>query len=259
VKPRAVIAEDEPLLAQQLKGLLARAWPELEIVAIAANGLEAVEHIARERPQVAFLDIRMPGLSGLEAAAEIADHLGANDAAPSIVFVTAHDEFALRAFELAAVDYLLKPVTEARLSQCIERLKQRIEQPVPVDSLVSQLQQVLRSESPGNAKPLSILRAGSGDTVKMIPLEEVCYFQAADKYTSVVTKDGEALIRTPLRELLPQLPAGRFAQVHRGTIVNLREVTSAVRDEAGHVTLRLRNRKETLQVSRLYADLFRQM
>src|SRR5882724_2537328 len=161
MKARAVIAEDEPLLAQQLKGLLAKAWPELDIAAIAANGIEAVELIARERPQVVFLDIRMPGLSGL-AAAEIADHLASSDAAPALVFVTAHDEFALRAFELAAVDYLLKPVTEERLARCVERLKARLERPLGVESLVSQLQQVLRNEIPGTAKPLSILRAGAG-------------------------------------------------------------------------------------------------
>jgi len=256
---RAVIAEDEPLLAQQLKSLLTKAWPALEIAGVAANGLEAVELIARAHPQVAFLDIRMPGLSGLEVAAEIADRLGRNDAAPAIVFVTAHDEFALRAFELAAVDYLLKPVTEERLARCIERLKARIERPLGVDGLVSQLQQVLKNEIPGTAKPLSILRAGTGDTVRMIPVEEVCYFQAADKYTSVVTRDGESLIRTPLKELLPQLPAERFAQVHRGTIVNMSEVAAALRDDAGRISLKLKNRRETLPVSRLYADLFRQM
>ena len=256
---RAVIAEDEPLLAQQLKALLAKAWPALEIAAIAANGIEAVELIARERPQVAFLDIRMPGLSGLEAAAEIADHLGTKDAAPALVFVTAHDEFALRAFDLAAVDYLLKPVTEERLARCIERLKARIGKPEGVDSLVSQLKVLLGKEADEKTKPLQILRAGTGETVKMIPIDEVCYFQAADKYTSVVTKDGESLIRTALKELLPQLPGDRFAQVHRGTIVNLREVSAAVRDDTGRISLKLRNRKETLQVSRLYADLFRQM
>jgi DNA-binding LytR/AlgR family response regulator len=256
---RAVIAEDEPLLAQQLESLLAKAWPALEVAGVAANGLEAVELIARGRPQVAFLDIRMPGLSGLEVAAEIADRLGKNDAAPAIVFVTAHDEFALRAFELAAVDYLLKPVTEERLARCIERLKARIDRPLGVDALVSQLQSLVKGEVPGTSKPLSILRAGSGDTVKMIPLDEVCYIQAADKYTSVVTKDGESLIRTPLKELAAQLPAGKFAQIHRGTIVNLQEVASAVRDEAGRTSLTLRSRKEMLPVSRLYADLFRQM
>jgi DNA-binding LytR/AlgR family response regulator len=259
MKPSAIIAEDEPLLAQQLKTLLARAWPELEIAALAANGLEALALIERERPQVAFLDIRMPGLTGLEVAAEIADRLGKDDAAPAIVFVTAYDEFALKAFELAAVDYLLKPVTEERLTRCIERLKSRLASPSGVDALVSQLKLIVKNEGKTTSKPLQVLRAGVGDTVKMIPVEEVCYFRADDKYTAVVTRDGEALIRMSLKELIPQLEPARFAQIHRGTIVNLGEVSAAVRDEAGRVSLKLKNRKEALQVSRLYGELFRQM
>jgi DNA-binding LytR/AlgR family response regulator len=257
--PTAILAEDEPLLAEQLKILLAQAWPELRIAAIAANGPEALALIERERPQVAFLDIRMPGLSGLEVAAEIADRLGNDEAAPAIVFVTAYDEFALQAFELAAVDYLLKPVTAERLARCVERLKAGIGRPAGVDALVSQLKFVLKSEARATARPLQTLRAGVGDTVKMIPVDEVCYFRADEKYTAVVTKDGEALIRIPIKDLLAQLPPGRFAQVHRGTIVNLDEVAAAVRDDAGRVSLRLRNRKEALPVSRIYADLFRQM
>jgi DNA-binding LytR/AlgR family response regulator len=250
---KAVIAEDEPLLAQQLKTLLGRAWPELTVVAMAGNGPAALEAIEREKPDVAFLDIRMPGMTGLEVAEEIVDRLG--ERVPALVFVTAYDEFALKAFDLAAVDYLLKPVTEERLARCIERLKQS---PHGVDILVSQLQKVLGTPEK-NKEPLRILRAGIGDSVKMIPIEEVCYFQASDKYTGVVTRDGEALIRIPLKELLPQLPAERFAQIHRGTIVNLQEVAAAVRDDAGRVSLKLRHRKETLPVSRLYADQFRQM
>jgi DNA-binding LytR/AlgR family response regulator len=252
---RAVIAEDEPLLAQQMKTLLERAWPELSVVAMAGNGPAALEAIEREQPDVAFLDIRMPGMSGLELAEELADRLG--ERVPAIVFVTAYDEFALKAFDLAAVDYLLKPVTEERLTRCVERLKQK---PPGVDALVLQLRQVLKAEASKNpVEPVRILRAGIGDTVRMIPIEEVCYFQASDKYTGVVTRDGEALIRIPLKELLAQLPPERFAQIHRGTIVNLGEVAAAVRDDAGRVSLKLRNRKETLSVSRLYADQFRQM
>lgn len=258
--PRAIIAEDEPLLAHRLKTLLASAWPELKVAGVAANGLDALALVERERPQIAFLDIRMPGLTGLEVAAELADRLGENDAAPVIVFVTAFDEFALKAFELAALDYLLKPVTDERLARCVERLKIAIGRPSGVDALVSQLKNVIVSTNVHkNEKPLSILRAGVGDTVKMIPVDEVCYFQASDKYTGVVTKDGEALVRIPLKELLAQLPPERFVQVHRGTIVNLQEVAAAVRDDAGRVSLKLRNRNEMLQVSRLYADLFRQM
>jgi DNA-binding LytR/AlgR family response regulator len=248
---KAVIAEDEPLLAAKLQELLGRAWPELALAAIAANGPAAIEAIEREAPDVAFLDIQMPGLTGLEVAEEIADRMG--ERAPAVVFVTAFDEFALKAFELAAVDYLLKPVTEERLRKCIERLKG--EKP----NLVSQVQKLVESEKKPPTTPLRILRAGAGDTVKMIPIDEVCYFQASDKYTGVVTREGESLIRVPLRELLPQLPPEHFVQVHRGTIVNLREIAAAVRDDAGRISLKLRNRKETLQVSRIYADQFRQM
>jgi len=259
MNPRAIIAEDEPLLAQQLKTLLASAWPELKVAGVAANGLDALALVERERPQIAFLDIRMPGLTGLEVAAELADRLGKDDAAPAIVFVTAYDEFALKAFDLAAVDYLLKPVTDERLARCVERLKAGIEKPTGIDALVSQLKLIVKNEARETTKPLHTLRAGAGDTVKMIPIEEVCYFQASDKYTTVVTKDGEALIRMPLKELLARLPPERFAQIHRGTIVNLQEVAAAVRDDAGRVALKLRDRKEMLPVSRLYADLFRQM
>jgi DNA-binding LytR/AlgR family response regulator len=258
-KLRAVIAEDEPLLAQQLKSLLAKAWPGLEIAGIAANGNEALQLIVRERPGVAFLDIKMPGLTGLEVAAEIADRLGEDEAAPALVFVTAHDEFALKAFELAAMDYLLKPVTEARLSRCVERLKASLQKPAGVDSLVSQLKALVESDKRQPVAPLGVLRAGAGDTVKMIPVEEVCYFRADEKYTAVVTKDGESLIRVPLKDLLAQLDPARFAQIHRGTIVNMAQVAAAVRDDAGRVSLRLKSRKETLPVSRIYADLFRQM
>jgi DNA-binding LytR/AlgR family response regulator len=200
---------------------------------------------------VAFLDIRMPGLTGLEVAAELADRV---DEVPAIVFVTAFDEFALKAFDVAAVDYLLKPVTEERLRKTVEKLKGR---KPSVEALVSQLQSVL--QRPSSSASLKVIRAGSGDTVKMIPVDEVCYFQASDKYTAVYTRDGEALIRLSIKELLEQLPAERFAQVHRGTIVNLSEVAAAVRDDAGRVSLKLRNRQETLPVSRVYAELFRQM
>jgi DNA-binding LytR/AlgR family response regulator len=255
---RAIIAEDEPLLAEHLKALLARLWPDLEVRGVAPNGEEALALIERERPQVAFLDIRMPGLGGLEVAEELADRLGADEPAPALVFVTAYDEFAVRAFELAAADYVLKPVVEERLARTIERLRARLAAPRGAADLIAQLRTVLQSTQK-SAAPLTVLRAGAGNTVKMIPVEDVCYFKATDKYTAVVTRDGEALIRLPLRELLAQLPEGRFAQVHRGTIVNLAAVEAAVRDETGRVSLKLHGRKETLPVSRVYAELFRQM
>lgn len=248
---KALIADDEPLLALGLKSALAEAWPELEIAAVVPNGLEAVQAAERLRPEVAFLDIQMPGLTGLEAASEIADRMG--EAAPAIVFVTAYDEYAAQAFEVAAVDYVLKPASAGRLAKTVARLRNR---QGGLEQLARQLR-ALGSLAP-KAAPIRQLRAGAGNAVKLIPLEEVCYFQAADKYTTVVTPGGEDLIRTPLKELAPQLP-DIFQQVHRGTIVNLDEVAAAVRDESGRVSLRLRRRKEALAVSRVYAELFKAM
>lgn len=263
MNPRALIAEDEPLLAQSLKNALALAWPELQVIALAPNGIEALRLAEAERPDVAFLDIRMPGLTGLEVAAELADRLNEGEPVPRIVFVTAYDEYALKAFELAAVDYLLKPVGAERLAKAVERLQAQLAAPkADLAELVSKLQQVVGAEAagadPGDAT-LKIIRAAVGNTVRMIPVEEVCYFQAADKYTSVVTRDAEVLIRTPLKELLAQLPQDRFRQIHRSTVVNLAEVAAAVRDDAGRLSLRLRQRKEALPVSRVYAEQFRQM
>ena len=265
MNPRALIAEDEPLLAQSLKNALALAWPELQVIALAPNGIDALRLAESERPDVAFLDIRMPGLTGLEVAAELADRLNEGEALPRFVFVTAYDEYALKAFELAAVDYLLKPVNAERLAKAVERLKAQLAAPKDdLALLVSKLQQLMGAgpahagTGPADAV-LKTIRAGVGNTVRMIPVEEVCYFQAADKYTSVVTRNAEVLIRTPLKDLLAQLPQDRFRQIHRGTVVNLAEVAAAVRDDAGRVSLRLRQRKETLPVSRVFADLFRQM
>ena len=263
--PRALIAEDEPLLAEGLKSALALAWPELQVIALAPNGIEALRLAEAERPDVVFLDIRMPGLTGLEVAAELADRLNDGDVVPRIVFVTAYDEYALKAFDLAAVDYLLKPVSGERLAKAVERLKAQLAAPMEdLAELVSKLQKVIRHGPAnsgaivGNAE-LKTIRAGVGNTVRMIPVAEVCYFQAADKYTSVVTRDAEVLIRTPLKELLAQLPQDGFRQIHRGTVVNMAEVAAAVRDDAGRVSLRLKQRKETLPVSRVFAELFRQM
>jgi len=263
--PRALIAEDEPLLAEGLKSALALAWPELQVIALAPNGIEALRLAEAERPDVVFLDICMPGLTGLEVAAELADRLNEGEAVPRIVFVTAYDEYALKAFDLAAVDYLLKPVGADRLAKAVERLKAQLVAPKDdLAQLVSKLQQVMAGGAanagavPGEGA-LKIIRAAVGNTVRMIPVEEVCYFQSADKYTSVFTRDAEVLIRTPLKELLAQLPAERFRQIHRGTIVNLAEVAAAVRDDTGRVSLRLKQRKETLPVSRVFAEQFRQM
>ena len=263
MKARALIAEDEPLLAQSLKSDLALAWPELQVIALAPNGIEALRLAEAERPDVVFLDIRMPGLTGLEVAAELADQMNEGEPVPRIVFVTAYDEYALKAFDLAAVDYLLKPVSAERLGKAVERLQAQLAAPKEdLAQLVSKLQQVMGAGASGAAMgevSLKIVRAAVGNTVRMIPVEEICYFQATDKYTNVVTRDAEALIRTPLKELLAQLPQDRFRQVHRSTVVNMAEVAAAVRDEAGRVSLRLKQRKETLLVSRVFAEQFRQM
>lgn len=248
---KAIIADDEPLLALALRTALGEAWPELEIAAVLPNGIEAVQAAERLRPEVAFLDIQMPGMTGLEAAEEILERMG--EAAPAIVFVTAYDEFALQAFELAASDYVLKPVAVPRLAQTVARLKERRADP----DLAAQLRLLL--SAPRAVQTLTHVRAGTGNTVRMIPLEDICYFQSSDKYTSVVTPDGETLLRTPLKELVGQLPAGRFQQIHRGTVVNLADISAAVRDETGRVVLHLRRRKETLPVSRVYSELFKAM
>lgn len=261
--PRAVIAEDEPLLAGSLRTGLAFAWPELQIAGVAPNGIEALRLIEAERPDVAFLDIRMPGLSGLEVAAELADHLEAGVPAPLLVFITAYDEFALRAFELAAVDYLLKPVDADRLGRTVRRLQQLLAAGPRPDAddfaqLVARVHQAIDAGSvDSRGAPLHTIRAAVGNSVRMVPVEDVCYFQAADKYTSVITHDAELLIRTPLKELMAQLPPETFRQIHRSTIVNLSEVAAAIRDESGRISLRLKNRKELLPVSRVFADLFR--
>jgi len=262
MNPRALIAEDEPLLAASLRAALGAAWPQLEVIAVAPNGLEAVRLIEADKPDIAFLDIRMPGLTGLEVAAELTDRLDPGSPVPKLVYVTAYDEFAIKAFELAAVDYLLKPVSAERLAVTVERLKTALAAATrpagdELALLVQKLQKVIGAEPPPGGEPLKIIRAAVGNTVRMVPVEEVCYFQAADKYTSVVTRESELLIRTPLKELLARLEPARFRQIHRGTIVNLAEVAAATRDDSGRLSVRLKHRKESLPVSRVFADLFR--
>jgi DNA-binding LytR/AlgR family response regulator len=245
---KAIIADDEQHLADNLRRRLLRLWPELEIAAVVHDGVAAAAALAEIEPDIAFLDIRMPGLSGLEAAR----------AAPPncrVVFVTAYDEHAVAAFEQAAVDYLLKPASDERLARCVERLKRHI-QSAP-DELLVRLQKLLAA--PGKAEPLRWVRAQVGQVVRLVGVEEVCYFQSADKYTAVLTGDAELLLRTPLKELTGQLDPAEFWQVHRGTVVNVRKIVAAHHHALGRVTLTLRDRPETLTVSRSYAHLFRQM
>jgi DNA-binding LytR/AlgR family response regulator len=271
----ALIAEDEPLLAQALHAELARAWPELQLLAHAVDGDDAVERALQQRPDIVFLDIRMPGRNGLETAEAIVEEWPADaQALPLIVFVTAYDQYAMQAFERAAVDYLQKPVQPARLAACCARLKDMIglreaakntpaSMAAPEDAaLFERLRTLLAapgaSSDPAQA-PLTILQAGIGATLHMIPVDEVVYFEAADKYVRVVTATREALIRTSLRELLPRLRADQFWQIHRGTVVRADAIATATRDDSGKVFLTLRQRPERLVASRLYAHLFRAM
>ena len=256
-RPTAIIADDEPRLAAFLAARLATLWPELEIVGVAANGPEAQAMLAAEAPDIAFLDIRMPGLTGLEVARSAAAHV-------HIVFVTAYNQYAVDAFDRAAVDYLLKPVGDERLAETIARLQAKLRAPGPAPELQSALAVIakfapLSASTGGATERLAWIRASSGAQVKLIAVEDVSYFQANDKYTSVFTTEGEALIRTPLKELGEQLDADRFWQVHRGTIVNVGHVATTTRDLTGRVTLTLKTRPEKVAVSRAYAHLFKQM
>jgi DNA-binding LytR/AlgR family response regulator len=274
--PTALIAEDEPLLADALQAELAALWPELRIVARAGDGLQAVEQALALQPQLCFLDIRMPGQSGLDAAQALAEDWPGDGAPfPLLVFVTAYDQYAIDAFSAQAVDYLLKPVEPRRLAQCVQRLQQQLAQRQPqpaapiTDAALGQLRGLLSALGatggaggtlPQAAPPkLEVIQASIGPTVHLIPIDDVIYFEAADKYVRVVTAERDYLIRMALRELLPQLDAQRFWQVHRGTIVQARRILTAQRDETGKVTLTLRGRPETLTASRLYASLFKAM
>ncbi|WP_341678178.1 LytTR family DNA-binding domain-containing protein [Niveibacterium sp. SC-1] len=252
--PRALVADDEPLLAAELVDLLQAAWPELELLPIAPDGPSALAALEAQQPDFAFLDIRMPGLTGLEVAAR----LESLPRAPQLVFVTAYDQYALEAFERAAVDYVLKPATAERIARCVARLKQRVAAPAPQPDIAGLLAALAQQQAPRTA-PLRWIRAAVGDTVRLIPIDEVIYFGATDKYVAVFTAEGESLIRVPLKDLVPQLDPAHFAQVHRGTVVNLRHVESVTPDGRGHLDLRLRGRPETLTVSRSYTHLFRQM
>jgi DNA-binding LytR/AlgR family response regulator len=254
--PRALIADDEPHLASYLQARLKVLWPELEVIAVSPNGVQALADIAEHEPDIAFLDIKMPGLTGLEVAqrADVPLHL---------VFVTAFDQYAVEAFEREAVDYLLKPVTDERLEQTVRRLRERIgkrEPPPGVRDALAELARWLPGQPAGVApNRLAWIRAAVGNQVRLIPVEEVCYFQANDKYVSVFTAEGESLIRLTLRELLDQLDPDRFWQIHRGTVVNLGHVATTLRDLRGRVTLKLKSRSESLVVSRAFAHLFKQM
>jgi len=248
----ALIADDEPHLATYLQSLLAKAWPELQVVAVAKNGIEAAERIAALQPDVAFLDIKMPGLSGLDVAQGI-------EGATRVVFVTAFDEFAVAAFEQQALDYVLKPVKAERLARTVERLKAAAEAPAEDARLATALQRLLSAPKAAATGPLRHIRASQGDLVHQIDVAEVLYFHADDKYTCVRTAAGEHLIRTTITELAALLDPARFQQIHRSTIVNLDHLAGTRRDELSRLFVRVRGRGEELPVSRAYVHLFKAM
>jgi len=245
----ALIAEDEPLMRERLKEKLAEAWPELDIVAEAADGNEAIALVQELRPQIAFLDIRMPGKSGLDVAAAIGGDC-------HVVFITAYDQYALGAFDAGAVDYLLKPVESDRLAATVERIKRKLASP-PADlsTLLAELRATVRADAPR----MKWIKAAIGKQVKLIAVGDVVYFQADTKYTRVVLGNGEALIRTPLKDLLAELDPDRFWQVHRGTIVNLDAVSGVLREDAERQFILLKHRQERLPISRQFTHLFKQM
>jgi DNA-binding LytR/AlgR family response regulator len=279
MKAHALIAEDEPLLAANLQAELERLWPELEIVANVRHGAAAVESALALRPEVVFLDIRMPGLSGLEAAQALAEDWPDDAGAlPAIVFVTAYDQYALQAFEHSAVDYVLKPVQPDRLAQTCARVQAALKarstngqapnNAAALEATLGQLRHLLgatgfansaSAASAASAPKLNVIQASVGSAIHLVPIGDVLYFEAADKYVRVITAEREYLIRTALRELIPQLDDTRYWQVHRGLVVRADAIATAVRDDAGKVHLTLRGHKDKLVASRLYAHLFKAM
>lgn len=253
---KCVIAEDEALLRDELSRLLSAAWPALNIVAECDDGGTALEAIAEHLPDVAFLDIRMPGLTGLEVAAAAAE------ASPNtqIVFVTAYDQYAIDAFDTGAVDYLLKPIAPERLAATVQRLQSRIAQGSPdAEALAALVKQLGERLQPAALEPLVWITASAGKETRLIMVDDVAYFQADHKYTVVMTAEGESLLRKPIRELLDVLDPAVFKQIHRSTIVNLKAIASITRDDSGKGTVKLKSRPETLTVSQPFMALFRNM
>ena len=284
--PRALIAEDEPLLAAALQQDLARAWPELQVVAVVGDGRSAARQTLALRPDVLFFDIRMPGQSGIEAAAELADAWPDDLPFPALVFATAYDQYAVQAFEAQAVDYLLKPIQADRLARTVAKVQGLLAQrasaatgappsapsavlPSPeLEATMAQLRALLGAPGVGTAPAaapataatrLNVIQASHGTQIHMVPVAEVVYFEAADKYVRVLTAEREYLIRTALKELIEQLDPQEFWQVHRSTLVRVTAIATVTRDEAGKQHISLRGRPEQLPVSRLYAHLFKAM
>jgi len=248
----AVIADDEPLLRAMLRARLARLWPELEVRHEMADGRDIDRVIDEHAPDLFFLDIHMPGVNGLEAARAIGNRA-------HIVFVTAYDEHAVEAFERGAIDYVLKPFNDERLAVTVERLKERLEQPGPPASLDTLVEQIAGRLGARPAERLRWIKASVGSNVRLIPVEEVLFFQSDEKYTRVVMGDSEALIRKPIKELLDELDPDKFWQVHRATIVNVDHIASVRRGLKDQAEIALKGHRETLVVSRAFTHLFKQM
>ena len=245
---KAIIAEDEPILRLELKETLAKLWPELEICAEAEDGIEALRALSQYTPDILFLDIQMPGLSGLEVAKQASGKC-------HVAFVTAYDKYAVAAFEQGAVDYVMKPFSAARLATTISRLKEKLASaPANLDGLLKTL-----AEAASPREYLRWITASQGNDLRLITVEEIVYFQADNKYTLVVTPQQESLIRRPIKELIEELDPQTFWQIHRGTLVNINAVAGVTRDIGGHLRVKLKQRKETLPVSESYVHLFRQM
>jgi len=259
-RPTALIADDEPLLREALARQLAEVWPELEVVAEARNGREAVKLFEERRPDVCFLDVHMPGMDGVEAARRIGHRA-------HLVFVTAYDHYAVEAFAQGVLDYLVKPVERARLAETVARLQNRLRAAQPAtntEALLQQLtEQLARLQKSTGAEPLRWVRAQVGNALRLIPVDDIDYLRSDTKYTLVAWRDGgqpgEALVRMALKDLAAQLDPAQFAQVHRAVVVNLRAVSHVTRGENETADLHLKGRKEVLPVSRSYLHLFRQM
>ena len=257
VRVSALIADDEPLLREALVRLLAGAWPELEVVAQARNGREAIDLFEAHKPQVCFLDVQMPGKTGVEAA----QHIGRR---AHLVFVTAFDQYAVQAFAQGALDYLVKPVEPARLAETVLRLQERLRAATPALDTEVLLQQLARVMNPENSRTLRWVRASVGPTVRLIDVQTIDFLRAEEKYTQIAWRDDsgqprEAVIRTALKDLIPQLDDSQFAQVHRSVVVNLRAVSHVTRGANETADIHLKGRQEVLPVSRTYLHLFKQM
>lgn len=277
MNPRALIAEDEPLLARALRRELARLWPELQVIGMPEDGPAAAEIALRELPEVIFLDVQMPGATGLDVAAEVADEWPEGRTLPLLVFVTAFDQYAVQAFERAAIDYVLKPIAPERIAMTVDRLRRRLDAPSdnrPGDGAdaVRAVMSAMEPAAPPShgsldgddaAHPptdrIRVLRAAVGNRVRLIRVEDVVCFEAADKYVNVVTESEEALVRLSLRELAARIEGVEFVQIHRSILVNAARMLDAERDEAGHYWLSVRGLKRPLKVSRAFSHLFRPM